>query len=61
MQSEAQELERGTNRIEVSSGSVSDGALSSASTDPRGFVTRLSTPEAVELAELNRPIILARV
>ena len=42
-----------TDSMEVSSGSVSEGGLSSASTDGRGFTTR----PKVEPAWLKRPII----
>jgi len=40
--------------MEVSSGSVSEGGLSSPSTEPRGFTTRLN----VEPAWLHRPIMV---
>jgi len=54
---ERKEKRKTTYKIEVSSGSVSDGGLSvSFSNDPRGLLT---TRLNVVLAELNRPIIFA--
>jgi len=49
-------MERTTNRIEVSSGSVSEGGFSSASEEPRDLTTLLN----VEPAWLQRPIMLSQ-